>query len=132
MREQDQAILHEIVLRGDGFGHRQHIELAWRYLGIHDFDRAADIMGEAVRRLAASHGQPGKYHETVTRAWTRCVAVHQRRWPGGTFAEFLELNPRLLNSALLTHFYSPGLLRTSLARQSYVEPDLRPLPSLAG
>jgi hypothetical protein len=130
MREQDQAILHEIAGRGDGFGHRQHVELAWRYLGIHDVERAADTMGEAVRQLAAAHGQPGKYHETITRAWARCVAVHKQRWPGDTFAAFLDLNPELLDSALLSRFYSPERLRTPLARESYVEPDLRPLPSL--
>ena len=130
MREQDQGILHEILRRGDGFGHRQHVELAWRYLGVHDFKRAEDTMGEAIRQVAAAHGQQGKYHETITRAWARCVAVHQRRWPGDTFAEFLERNPQLLDSALLSHFYSPERLRTPLARQSYVEPDLRPLPSL--
>jgi hypothetical protein len=130
MRDQDEAILHEILRRGDGFGHRQHVELAWRYLGIHGFERAADTMGEAIRQMAIAHGQPGKYHETMTRAWARCVAVHKQRWPGETFAEFLDLNPGLLDSALLTHFYSPERLRTSAARQSYVEPDLRPLPSL--
>ena len=119
-----------ILRRGDGFGHRQHLELAWRYLGVHDFKRAADAMGEAIRQVAVAHGQQGKYHETITRAWARCVAVHQRRWPGDTFAEFLEHNPQLLDSALLSHFYSPERLRTPLARQSYVEPDIRPLPSL--
>jgi hypothetical protein len=130
MREQDQAILHELLSRGDGFGHRQHVELAWRYLRVHDFEHAAAAMSEAIRQVATAHGQPGKYHETVTRAWTRCAAVHQQRWPGGTFAEFLDLNPQLLDSSLLAHFYSPELLRSPLARQSYVEPDLRPLPSL--
>ena len=130
MREQDQAILHEILHGSDGFGHRQHLELAWRYRGVHDARRAADTMGEAIRQVAAAHGQQGKYHETITRAWAWCVAVHQQRWPGDTFTEFLERNPQLLDSALLSHFYSPQRLGTPLARQSYVEPDLRPLPSL--
>ncbi|HUN31788.1 MAG TPA: hypothetical protein VMU95_07185 [Trebonia sp.] len=131
MREQDQAILHEILRRGDGFGQRQHVELAWRYLGAHDFGRAADTMGEAIRQVAAAHGQPGKYHETITRAWARCVAVHQQRWPGDTFAGFIDRNPQLLDSGLLSHFYSPERLRSAQARESYVEPDLRPLPSLS-
>jgi len=130
MRGQDQAILHEVLRRSDGFGHREHLELAWRYLDVHDFSQAADTMGEAIRQVAAAHGQHAKYHHTITRAWARCVAVHQERWPGDTFTEFLDHNPQLLDSALLSHFYSPERLRTSLARESYVEPDLRPLPSL--
>lgn len=131
MREQDQAILHEIIGRGDGFGHRQHVELAWRYLAVHDAEQAGDSMAEAIRQVAAAHGQPDQYHETITRAWARCVAVHRQRWPAGTFAGFLDRNPDLLNSGLLDHFYSPERLRSPLARQSYVDPDRHPLPSLA-
>jgi len=45
MRDQDKVILHEILSRGDGFGHRQHVELAWRYLAQHDTPAgAADAM----------------------------------------------------------------------------------------
>jgi phage gp16-like protein len=132
MREQDQAVLHEILGRGEGFGHRQHVELAWRLLAGHaSVDAAADAMAAAIRQVAAAHGQPAKYHETITRAWAHCVAVHQQRWPGGTFAQFAERNPRLLDSALLDHFYSPGQLRSAAARTSWVEPDRHPLPVLA-
>jgi hypothetical protein len=92
---------------------------------------AADAMAAAIRQVAAAHGEPAKYHETITRAWAHCVAVHQQRWPGGTFAQFADRNPRLLDSSLLDHFYSPARLRSAAARTSWVEPDRRPLPALA-
>ncbi|HEX4832299.1 MAG TPA: hypothetical protein VH478_14545 [Trebonia sp.] len=132
MRDHDQLVLHEVLGRGDGFGHRQHVELAWRLLAGHDGEQAAaDAMAAAVRQVAAAHGQPGRYHETITRAWARCVAVHQQRWPGGTYPEFAARNPQLLDSGLLGHFYSPALLGSDAARASWVEPDRRPLPALA-
>jgi hypothetical protein len=132
MRDQDKVILHEILSRGDGFGHRQHVELAWRYLAQHDTPAAAaDAMTEAIRAVAAAHGQDAKYHETITRAWATCVAAHAQRWPAETFAQFLERNPRLLDSRLLGHFYSPERLRVPEARHAWLEPDRHPLPVLA-
>jgi hypothetical protein len=132
MREKDQVVLREILGRGEGFGHRQHVELAWRLLaGYGRVDQAGDAMAVALRRVAAAHGQPGRYHETITRAWAHCVAVHQQRWPGDDFTGFASRNPRLLDSGLLEHFYSRGLLDSPGARASWVEPDLHPLPALA-
>lgn len=132
MRDQDKGILHEILGRGDGFGHRQHVELAWRYLAVHASPaEASDAMADAIRAVAAAHGQPARYHETITRAWARCVAVHRQRWPAETFPQFLEQNPRLLDSQLLAHFYSPERLRSAEARQSWIDPDRSPLPALA-
>jgi hypothetical protein len=131
MREEDRRVLREILGRGEGFGHRQHVELAWRYLALHDLEEAADAMAAAIRAVAAAHGAEGKYHETITRAWARCVAVHAQRWPGETFGQFIERNPQLLDSGLLGHFYSPGRLASAQARASFVAPDLRELPALA-
>jgi hypothetical protein len=128
--EQHQAILHEILGRGHGFGHRQHVELAWRYLGEHGFSQAADAMAEAIRQVATAHGAPEKFHATITRAWAQCVAVHQQRWPADTFEGFLDRNPQLLDSRLLDHFYSPERLRAPVARASFAEPDRHPLPLL--
>jgi hypothetical protein len=132
MGDEDRQVLHEILSRGDGFGHRQHIELAWRYLTTHDVDQAADAVAAAIRQVAAAHGQPGKLHETITRSWVRCVAVHRERWPAATFSEFLDRNPQLLDAGLLGHFYSPGLLASPEARGQWITPDRRALPALAG
>jgi hypothetical protein len=126
--DRDSQVLHEILGRGEGFGHRQHVELAWRYLSMHDYEQAADAMAEAIRRVAAAHGQQAKYHETITRAWAHCVAVHQQRWPATTFPGFLDRNPALLDSHLLDHFYSPERLRAPRARATFLDPDRHPLP----
>jgi hypothetical protein len=129
--KEDRRVLHEILGRGEGFGHRQHVELAWRYLAMHDPDLAADAVAAAIRQVAAAHGQEGRFHETITRSWVQCVAVHRERWPADTFAEFLERNPQLLDSHLLGHFYSPRLLGSPEARDHWVTPDQRELPALS-
>ncbi len=130
MDGEDRRVLHEILGRGAGFGHRQHLELAWRYLGVHDAGQAAEAVSGAIREMAAAHGQAAKFHETITRSWVRCVAVHRQRWPAGTFEEFLARNPRLLDPGLLDHFYSPGLLGSPEAREHWVTPDRHDLPTL--
>ncbi len=131
MDEADQRVLHEILGRGEGFGHRQHVELAWRYLAMHGADLAPDTVAGAIRQVAAAHGHESRFHDTITRSWVQCVAVHRERWPAGTFAEFLDRNPQLLDPGLLGHFYSPGLLGSPEAREHWVTPDRCELPALA-
>jgi N-formylglutamate deformylase len=131
MRTRDFEILNEILeARGD-FGHREHLELAWRYLRIHPNDEAAEAMVLAIRHVAHVHGADEKYHETMTRAWLHFVAVHAQRRGADTFEEFLDRNPDLLNRHLIECFYSPGLIQSDLARRAWSAPDLRRLPALA-
>jgi hypothetical protein len=124
-------ILHEILARGEGFGHRQHVELTWRCLEDHAPERARVLVADAIRRVAAAHGAPDKFHETITSAWVQCVAVHRQRWPAQSFDEFIGRNAALLDSKLLEHHFTASLLFSDEARSSIVEPDMRPLPALA-
>jgi hypothetical protein len=128
MNPRDETVLTAIVEGRGGFGHREHVELAWTYLQMYPARRAADAMAAAIRHLA---GDSGKYHETITRAWLHCVAVHDQRWGAEDFDAFLERNPDLLDRTLLGHFYSRELIGTDRARGDWSEPDLRPLPVLA-
>ena len=132
MDDDDRQVLHEILGRGEGFGHRQHLELAWRYLATHRADQAHDAIAGAIRQVAAAHGEPGRFHETITRSWARCVAVHRERWPASTFPDFLDRNPQLSDPRLLDHFYSPELLGSQEARAQWVAPDRHPLPAPRG
>ena len=130
MRKGDLEILEEIIQSRGGFGHREHLELAWTYLRLYPPDEAASVMTAAVRHVARRHGAEDKYHETLTRAWLQFVAVHIQRWGAETFEAFLEANPDLLDRALIEHFYSPGLIFGGRARAAWVDPDLRQLPAL--
>ena len=131
MRERDINILDEILHTRGRFGHREHLELAWRYLRLYPTDEAANVVAAAIRRVARLHGAADKYHDTITRAWLHFVAVHIQRWGADSFEEFLERNPELLDSKLIQHFYSRELLLSEPARASWTGPDLRRLPALA-
>jgi hypothetical protein len=124
-------VLHAILARDEGFGHRQHVELTWRHLENHEPEAACVLVADAIRQLAAAHGAPDKFHATITAAWVRCVAVHRERWPAPTFDEFIRRNEALLDPKLLGRHFSPTLLSGDEARTAIIEPDLRPLPALA-
>jgi hypothetical protein len=116
----------DAVLARGSFGHREHLELAWRYLRGGDLPRARRQMSAAIRHVAQSHGQPDRYHHTITLAWLHLVAVHARRSRASTFDEFIAANTGLLTRDLLDHHFSRATLAG--ARQGWVEPDLRELP----
>ncbi len=130
MRQRDLEALHQILQTRGGFGHREHLELAWNYLSLYPIDDAAEVMVAAIRRVARLHRAEDKYHETITRAWLHFVAVHMQRWGADSFEDFLDRNPDLLDGKLIQHFYSRELIRSNSARASWTAPDLRPLPAL--
>src|SRR5690348_17057810 len=92
--------LHAVLSRGDGFGHREHLELAWRYLDALPVTGAQDAMAQAIRHLASEHGAPDRYHATLTQAWVTLVAVHRSRGNADSFAQFIAGNARLLDRHL--------------------------------
>jgi hypothetical protein len=130
MRRSDLAVLDQIVQIRGGFGHREHLELAWTYLRLYPIEEAESVMTAAIRHIAQRHGAEQKYHQTITRAWLQFVAVHMQRWGAESFEEFIERNPELLDGKLVEHFYSRELIFSDCARAVWVDPDLRPLPTL--
>ena len=130
MRKSDAEVLDGIIRARGGFGHREHLELAWTYLSRQPIDQARSAMREAIRHVARRHGAADKYHETITQAWLHCVAVHAQRWPAEGFDAFIERNPDLLDRNLIEHFYSRELILTHAARAAWVDPDRSPLPAL--
>ncbi len=130
MRGRDLQVLQDLLAARGGFGHREHLELAWSYLRLYSIDEAADVMAASIRHVARLHGADGKYHETLTRAWLHFVAVHVQRTPADDFERFLERNPDLLDTQLIQHFYSRELILSDQARASWTAPDLRHLPAL--
>jgi hypothetical protein len=130
MHERDFETVRNIIETRGGFGHREHIELAWIYLGRYGVEDVFDVAGVALRHLAALHGEPDRYHETLTRAWVHLVAVHWTRSDAGSFEEFIDGNAALLDRGLLGHHFSRELMGSPTARATWVDPDLRALPAL--
>jgi hypothetical protein len=112
------------------FGHREHVRLAWTELRAGDPAEALERIERIIRHVAAAHGQPDKYHRTITEGWATLVAHHLREAPELTFDEFCVRFPGLLDPTLLGRHYSRELLAGPAARTRLVDPDLRPLPAL--
>lgn len=116
-------------IRNDAFRHREHLRLAWTCLRESDLETAARRVGESIRRYAAHHGVSRKYHETLSHAWVRIVALAMAETPeAGGFDELLAARPHLLDKKLPLRHYSPRRLWNDAARDRWVEPDLRPFP----
>lgn len=118
-----------LVPQGE-FGHREHVRLAWTELRAHDRDGAMQRIETTIRHVAAAHGQPDKYHRTITEGWASLVAHHLAEAPDASFDAFCARFPGLLDPGLLGRHYSRERLADPAARAAMVEPDLRPLPAL--
>lgn len=109
--------------------HSDHVRMAWVYLRGNDEPQALDLVRSGIQRLNTHRGGAGKYHETMTVAWTRLISAAMRQTPRArTFAEFASEHPRLLDPRTLFDYYSPELLALDTARLNWMEPDRRPLP----
>ena len=124
---------HVEVVRGlvdDSRDHRAHLRLAYVYLSELDVETAQRAMRDALRAFLEHHGvDPGKYHETLTRAWILAVRHFMAKSPGTESAdELIEKHPEMLDPKIMKTHYSTELLFSPEARASFVDPDLDPIP----
>ena len=128
----------EAVVRGfetcetdkTNFRHPEHLTVAVYYLERFNFAKAVDRMRAALFRFVDHHGVPrAKYHETITVFWLYLVADVIRKLPAhSTLVERCNsVLGALSDSGLTKEYYSAELLSSELAREEFVEPDLREL-----
>ena len=123
------GIMAEITDGGQRFGHREHIQLAFIAGRRHGAAAVSDLMRDWIGEIAAAHGAPHKYHDTITIAWARLVAHHVATDNEDDFDEFIHRNPGLLDKSLLARHYTSSVLGSAEARSGWVPPDLIPLPA---
>lgn len=97
------------------------------------FTPVLDRVRAGLRRLVQAFGVPDAidrgYHETMTVAWLRLVAVTLRAQPAQPDSDaFCDAQPHLLCRTTLRLYYSPGRILSAEAKARFVEPDLSPLP----
>jgi hypothetical protein len=123
-----QAALAEGVSQG-GFHHRDHVRLAWRLSCELGVDAGPGAVARAIQHIAAHHGEPAKYHETLTQFWARVVGHHVEIRPELTdFEQFIAAYPQLLDKDLPSRHWRHETLHSKPARAAWVEPDLVALP----
>jgi hypothetical protein len=110
------------------FDHRDHLRVAFAYARRGGVDHAVERARHGLRHLAAAHGEPERYHETLTTAWARVVAGHALAHGDADFDDFLTAYPQLLRRDLLLAHYTRERLFSRTARARFVAPDLLALP----
>jgi hypothetical protein len=115
----------------DSFDHSAHVRLAYIYLCKHSVEVSTERMKQALLAFLAHLGAgPGKYHETITRAWIMAVAhFMDKSAPCSSAAAFIAGSPQLLDSRIMLSHYSAGVLFSPQARESFVEPDVESIPT---
>lgn len=127
--EEFRASFERCEIPNHAFRHRDHLRLAWIHLRRSDPDTASVLVGESIRRFAEHHSAGRKYHETLSRAWVRIVALAIAETPDARgFDALLEARPHLLDKKLPLKHYTPRRLWSDLAREQWTEPDLLPFP----
>jgi len=113
------------ALPADQFHHEQHVRVAWLFVGRHGLPAALSEFRTALKRFAAAKGAHGLYHETITWAFLLIISERQAKQPASTWAEFAEANADLLSwkPSILERYYSKQLLKSALARRTFVMPD---------
>lgn len=115
------------------FGHVAHVRLAYVYLAEVDVESAVQRMRQALLAFLEHNNIPrSKFHETLTRSWILAVRHFMNQSSSASAAEFIAENPDLLDSRIMLTHYSASVLFSAEARETYVEPDLDPIPHQAG
>jgi len=114
------------------FNHEAHVRLAYVYLCRGDKEDATNRMKQALLGYLAHLGvDPGKYHETITRAWIGAVSHFMDATTAcGGFADFISRNSMLLDTKIMLSHYSAEVLFSNRARCEFVDPDVSPIPGL--
>lgn len=82
-----------------GFGHREHLRVAWHYLETLSLEAALAKYVEGLRVLVTRLGAEQKFHRTLTWAWVLLLDEARRAHPGLDFDALVAREPSLLDTA---------------------------------
>ncbi len=105
-----------------GFGHVDHLRVAYDLLQGADFIDATTEYARGIQFLAARAGAADKFNLTITYAFMSLIAEALARAPAPDFDSFLAANPDLLSPDLLTRWYTPDRLHSPTAREILLMP----------
>lgn len=121
------------TLPGAKWTHEAHLRVAIMHLWSLSSEEAIDVLRERIRAYNSATGVPNSltrgYHETITVAWVSILSA--RLTPADMRLRTLHVlarHPDLLSSDLLGAHYSAAVLKSPIARATFVPPDLQPFP----
>jgi hypothetical protein len=118
------------TLPNAAFRHREHVRLTWIHLASEPPPAVAERLCASLLALATSHGVPERFHHTLTVAWVHIIDGARRNYPDLSFDQLVEACPFLLDKDAPLAFYTRDRLYSDDAKNSWVEPNLQPLPGV--
>jgi|TARA_R110001592_G_scaffold363345_1_gene684639 hypothetical protein len=117
----------------DEWTHRAHLRVAYLYASQFDLPTATDKMRAGIKAYNKATNTPEElergYHETITVAFMQLVtAALQQSGPFPNSEAFCDTCAVSLNKPVLLKYYSKDRIISMKAKQTFVEPDLQPLP----
>jgi len=106
-----------------GFGHRDHVGVAYEMLRSYEFLEASVKYSRAINTIATRAGAHQKFNVTITLAFLSLIAERMHTARYDSFDAFIEQNQDLLSASLLSELYSPDRLGSDLARAVFLLPD---------
>jgi hypothetical protein len=113
------------TLSTDSFHHREHVRVAWLFVTRHGMPDAIAAFSCALKRFAVANGAHNLFHVTVTWAYLLLVNERQQACLAGDWNSFAAQNADLLSwkPSILDAYYSPEVLWSDRARDTFVMPD---------
>jgi len=116
-------------ISNEDWSHEYHIRVAAIYLYSNDFENALDKVKSGIKKLNAANGVPESqfrgFHETLTVAWLKLVSMRLNKKDIRSSIELIQENTDLLNSRLLSEYYSVERLMSLEAKSNFIEPDIK-------
>ena len=115
-------------LSADQFTHTAHIRLAYCYIKKYGLKDAIEKLQDSILEFVAALGLKEKYHTTLTVASTYAVYHFMNRSDSREFESLISTYPKLVTDfkSLIQSHYSPELLFSRAARQTFIQPDISP------
>jgi hypothetical protein len=125
MNNQELIRLFETDAPATALHHADHVRLSFAYLSMYAPLEALERFCVALKRYAAAHGKPQRYHETITHAYFFLIRERMARGSGQTWDEFSRNNPDLFlcKNGILSRYYTEEALQSDLARAVFLFPD---------
>ncbi len=124
-------LFEQQAISNDDWSHDLHIRVACIYLNAYAFDVALDKIKVGIKKLNEVNKVPESqfrgFHETLTVGWLKLVKNKLEASKVTSSLELLEAFSELLNSRLLSDYYSEEYLMSLEAKANFIEPDLKPL-----
>ena len=118
----------EGTLSSNLFTHTAHLRLAFLHLKKLTLIDAMESIKNDIKNYVKTQNAEDKYNETLTIAAIKAIHHFMQRSPEKSFIDLIAEYPRLKNNfkQLLLFHYSPQILFSEEAKNTFLEPDVIP------